>query len=165
MAWELTWPLAVADLAMVLLLHGVLDVQGETADSIWALASFFTVAPWVVRRGLRLQYGKWRIAPRLSYQQSLKVMWLLMWRALVMSLAALLIVSLILRAVGVGTQAVGEQGPLANNLGLSILDAVSSLAFYPFLIPSMLRKRYQGFHLEVIEEAAAPARWRAGKKL
>lgn len=153
MAWELTWPMALLDLAVVVLLHGMLDVAGETGDSIWAVASFFTVSPWVVRRALRLQYGRHRIKPVLSYQQSLKVMWLLMWRTLVLSLAALLVVSLFLRGVGISSRAIGEQGPLVNNLGLSAMDAISSLVFSPFLVPAMLRKRYRGFHLEVVENA------------
>ena len=153
MAWELTWPLALADLAVVVIVHGVFNAQGETADSIWAVGSFFTVAPWVVRRALRLKYGPWRIEPALTYQQSLKVMWLLMWRTLVLSLAALLVLSLILRVLGVNTQALGEQSPLPNNLGLSLADALSSLLCSPFLIPGMLRKRYRGFHLQLVQEA------------
>ena len=151
MAWELTWPAALIDLAVVVLIHGLFEAQSETPDSLWALASFFTVAPWVVRRALRIQYERWKIEPRLTYQQSLKVMWLLMWRSLVLSLAALLVVSLILRLLGVSTHAVEEQGPLVNNVGLSLADALSSLIFSPFLIPGMLRKRYRGFHLEVVE--------------
>ena len=54
MAWELTWPMALIDLTVVVFLHGFLDVQGESADSIWAVAAFFAVSPWVVRRGLNL---------------------------------------------------------------------------------------------------------------
>jgi hypothetical protein len=157
MAWELTWPMALIDLAVVWVLHGMLDVAGETADSIWAVASFFTVSPWVVRRALHLKYGRWRVAPKLSYQHSLKVMWLLMWRTLVLSLAALLVVSLVLRAIGIGPQAFSEQSPLVNNLGLSAADALSTLVFSPLLIPAMLRKRYRGFRLELVEEVEPPA--------
>ena len=87
MAWELTWPMALIDLTVVILLHGFFEVQGESADSIWAVAGFFGVSPWVVRRALNLKYGTWRILPKLSYQQSLKVMWLLGWRTLALSLA------------------------------------------------------------------------------
>lgn len=152
MAWELTWPMALIDLTVVVLLHGVLNVQGESADSLWAVAGFFGVSPWVVRRGLDLKYGDWRVRPKLSYQQSLKVMWLLSWRALVLSLAALVPISLALRALHVNLN-IDAQGPLANNLGLSAIDFVSSLAFYPFLIAGMLRKQYRGFHLELAEEA------------
>jgi hypothetical protein len=157
MAWELTWPMALIDLAVVWVLHGMLDVAGETADSIWAVASFFTVSPWVVRRALHLKYGRWRVTPKLSYQHSLKVMWLLMWRTLALSLAALLVVSLFLRAIGIGPQAFPEQSPLVNNLGLSAADAFSTLVFSPFLIPAMLRKRYRGFRLELVEEVEPTA--------
>src|SRR5271155_3223695 len=99
MAWELTWPMALIDLAVVLAVHGLLESGGETWDSIWAVGSFFTLAPWVVRRALRMTYGGWRIAPRLTYQQSLKVMWLLAWRTLALSLVALLAFSLIFSLV------------------------------------------------------------------
>ena len=99
MAWELTWPMALIDLTVVILLHGFLEVQGESADSIWAVIGFFGVSPWVVRRALNLKYGTCDILPKLSYQQSLKVMWLLGWRTLALSLAALVPVSLVLRAL------------------------------------------------------------------
>lgn len=159
MAWELTWPLALIDFAMVILIHGVLDVQGETLDSIWAVATFFVVSPWVVRRALAQQYGTWRVivvrrgteAPRLSYQESLKVMWLLAWRTLVLSLAALLVISGIVRLAGGYTLYFSTPDPLVNALGLSAIDAVSSLMFSPFLIPGMLRKRYRNVHLELRE--------------
>jgi hypothetical protein len=149
MAWELTWPLAVIDVAVVVILHGLFESGGETWDSVWAVGSFFTVAPWVVRRALRLKYGRWRVLPRLTYEQSLKVMWLLAWRTLALSLVGLLAVSLILKATGAGSIHVGEQSPLMNNLGLSGVDAVSSLICTPFLIPGMLAKRYRGFRLEL----------------
>jgi len=165
MAWEMTWPLALIDIAVVVFVHGLLEVEGETADSLWAFASFFTVAPWAVRRALRMKYGPWRIAPSLTYQQSLKVMWLLMWRSLVLSLAALLVVSLFLRAVGIGSHALAEQGPLVNNLGLTAADSISSILFFPFLIPGMLRKRYRGFHLEVIVDSGPPPRTATRQKL
>lgn len=164
-AWELTWPLALIDAAVVVLLHGMLDVQGETWDSVWAFASFLGVAPFVVRRALRLKYGSLRIEPVLTYQQSLKVMWLLMWRTLVLSIAALLAVSLILRAIGVGAHAFEEQSPLVNNLGLSVADAVSSLVFSPLLIPAMLRKKYRGFRLEIVEDAPPAKRHGPNQKL
>jgi hypothetical protein len=152
MAWELTWPMALIDLGVVILLHGFLAVEGESADSVWAVLAFFGVSPWVVRRGLNLKYGRLRVQPKLSYQQSLKVMWLLGWRTLALSLAALVPVSLILRALHLDAN-LSAENPLVNNVGLSLADAVSSLVFYPFLVSAMLRKRYRGFRLELVEEA------------
>jgi hypothetical protein len=124
---------------VVILLHGFLEVQGESADSVWAVVAFFGVSPWVVRRGLNLKYGRLRVQPKLSYQRSLKVMWLLGWRTLALSLAALVPVSLILRALHLDANLAGEN-PLINNVGLSLADAGSSLLFYPFLVTAMLRK-------------------------
>lgn len=163
MAWELTWPMALIDLTVVILLHGFLDVQGESADSIWAVIGFFGVSPWVVRRALNLKYGTWNILPKLSYQRSLKVMWLLGWRTLALSLAALVPISLVLRALHLDGN-LGRENPLIDNVGLSLVDAASSLAFYPFLVTAMLRKRYRGFRLELVEEPVVVTRPEARKK-
>jgi len=157
MAWEMTWPLAALDIGVVTLIHGVLDAQGETLDSIWAVVGFFVVSPWVVRRALARRYGNHQVAattregggrPRLAYQQSLKVMWLLVWRSTAMALAALLVVSALLHFAGVAARDLPAQGPLVNALGLSAVDALTSLVFFPFLIPGMLRKKYRDFNLE-----------------
>lgn len=163
MAWELTWPLALIDLVVVIVLHGIFNVQGESADSVWAVAGFFGVSPWVVRRALNRKYGNLRVRPKLSYQQSLKVMWLLGWRTLALSLAALVPVSLALRALHLEANITGEN-PLMNNVGLSLADAISSLLFYPFLVTAMLRKRYRGFRLELTEELAPAPRPQVKKK-
>ena len=158
MAWELTWPVAVIDAAVVFLIHGFFEASGESWDSIWVLASFFTVSPWVVRRALRREYCGFRVmvvrpnavAETLSYQESLKVMWLLAWRTLVLTLAAFLVLSLVLsRFKGDLSQNISSRSPLVNSLGLSAGDALGSLLFSPILITGMLRKRYRGFHLEV----------------
>jgi hypothetical protein len=61
MAWELTWPLTLIDLVVVVLIHGVLIVEGEALDSIWAVAAFFVVSPWVVRRALARAYEPARV--------------------------------------------------------------------------------------------------------
>lgn len=164
MAWELTWPMALIDLTVVFVLHAMLDVQGESADSIWAVIAFFGISPWVVRRALNLQYGPYRVRPRLTYQQSLKVMWLLAWRTLVLSLAALVPVSLLLRALHFEAN-LSSENPLMNNVGLSLFDAVSGLVFYPFLITAMLGKKYRGFRLELVEETSTAGTKRARKKL
>jgi len=157
MAWELTWPLTLIDLVVVVLIHGVLIVEGEALDSIWAVAAFFVVSPWVVRRALARAYGPARVVvirggeeqAKLSYQESLKVMWLLAWRALPLMLAALLVISLALRVAGIKGSYFSIDDPLENALGLSTIDALSSLLFSPFLIPGMMRKRYRGFHLDL----------------
>lgn len=157
MAWELTWPLAVIDIAFVFVIHGWFETEGETWDSIWALASFFTVSPWVIRRALRREYGGRTVTvvradsvgDTLDYQESLKVMWLLAWRTLALSLAGLLVVSLVLKLLGIPSHSFTTESPLANNLGLSLADVVSSLLFVPFLIPGMLKKRFRSFHLDL----------------
>jgi hypothetical protein len=157
MAWEMTWPLAALDFAVILIIHGVLETQTETLDSVWAVVGFFAVSPWVIRRALARRYGNTRIVavsnaediPRLTYQQSLKVMWLLAWRSTVLALAALLAISALLSVAGVHSRDLPAQGPLVNALGLSLIDALTSIVFFPFLIPGMVRKKYRDFHLEL----------------
>jgi hypothetical protein len=158
LAWELTWPLALLDLAMVVLIHGALDAQGEVLDTVWALIAFFVVSPLVVRRALEYRYASWRIftvtrggdKTRPTYQQSFKVMWLLSWRTIPLGLAALLVVSALFRVTGVSLpRGSSLDDPLVNAFGLSLITTISSLVLYPLLIPGMLKKRYRGFHLEV----------------
>jgi hypothetical protein len=158
LAWEMTWPLALLDLAIVVLIHGAFDVQGEVFDTVWALIAFFGVGPWVVRRALEHRYADWHVvavargveAGRLNYQQSLKVMWLLAWRTIPVALLALLAVSALFRATGASLpHNAALDDPLVNQFGLSLIDTISSLVLYPLLIPGMLKKRYKGFHLEV----------------
>jgi hypothetical protein len=166
LAWELTWPFALIDLSVVLLLHGVLAVSGETGDAIWAVASFFLVSPWVIRRALRREYGGSRIVVLrggavsfgLGYQESLKVMWLLAWRSLVLALAALLAISLALRVTGLNSYRFSTQDPVTNSLGLSLVEDGADLVLFPFLIPGMLRKRYRGFRLELQAPEPKPLR-------
>jgi hypothetical protein len=152
LTWELTWPLALLDLAAAVLIHGALDAKGESLDLLWAVASFFGIGPWIVRRAfLREKIVAMRNgveSARLSYQQSFKAMWLLTWRTLPLAFAVLLIVSLIFRLTGVSLPSVSAQDPLMNAFGLSVIDALGSLVLYPLLIPGMLKKRYRGFHLE-----------------
>jgi hypothetical protein len=145
LSWELTWPLALMDLMVVIVVHGVLDMQGETLDSIWAVVAFFIASPWVIRRAFRNQIET-ETGP-LKYQESLKVMWLLAWRSTVLMLLAVVALSGLLRLTGQTATELAPQGPLGNALGLSAVDAIVSLAFTPFLIPGMLRKRYRGFRL------------------
>src|SRR5438132_4873105 len=99
------------DLAVVLVIRGLLDAKDETPDSVWAVVAFFVASPWVIRRAFRRVYEGSRIEVArgenpspLRYQESLKVMWLLAWRSLVLGLGALLVVSLALRVLGVSAR-------------------------------------------------------------
>jgi len=154
LAWELTWPLALMDLLVMLFIHGLLDAQGQTLDSIWAVVVFFAASPWVIRRAFRRDYSGHHIeathgqeSSPLVYQERLKVMWLLAWRSTVLMLLAVLALSGLFKLAGGSALDLAPQGPLANALGLTGVDAIVSLAFTPFLVPGMLRKKYRGFRL------------------
>lgn len=167
LTWELTWPFALMDLAMVVVLHGMIEVQGEAADSVWAVIAFFAVSPWVVRRALARNYGAERVAVlhkseernRLTYQESLAVMWLIAWRSTILSLLALLLISVAIRFTFPNAiRDAGTLDPYGNALGLSAVDTVTSLVFTPLLIPGMLRKKFRGFHLGVRPAPVTPRR-------
>jgi hypothetical protein len=162
MSWELTWPLALMDAAVMVVIHGMIEARGETLDSIWAVVAFFVASPWVVQRALARRYGSWNIVMtrggeerRMGYQESFKVMWLLAWRTLPLALLAALAISGLLHLLRIPTTAIDTQDPLVNALGLSVVDSVASLVLSPFLIPGMLRKKYRGFRLE-LKEFVAP---------
>jgi len=74
-------------------------------------------------------------------------MWLLAWRSMVLGLVALLVMSLALRVAGIGARRIAVDSPLGNALGLSAVDALTSLLFTPLLVGVMLRKKYRGFRL------------------
>ena len=149
LTWELTWPLASLDLIAVFLIRVVADSRDESLTAIWAVIAFFCVGPLVVRRALARRYGGLEIHPRLTWQQSLKVMWLLGWRSETLSLVAIVVFSGLLKLAPGLRATVTTTDPFWNDIGLSLADTVTSLLFYPLLIPAMLRKRYRGFHLEV----------------
>ena len=164
MSWELTWPLALLDAAVVVVIHGVIEARSETLDSIWAVAAFFLASPWVVQRALARRYGARNVVvrtrdeerPRLNYTESFKVMWLLAWRTLPLALLAALAISGLLRLLRVPITVIDTQDPLANALGLSVVDSVAGLVLTPLLIPGMLRKKYRGFRLELKEFIPPP---------
>ena len=170
MSWELTWPLALLDAAVVVLIHGVIEARGEALDSSWAVVDFFIASPWIVRRALARRYGVWNIIvkrrgeehPRLNYQESLKVMWLLSWRILPLALLAALAISAILRLLRIPTSVIDPQDPLANALGLSVVFSLASLVLTPLLIYGMLHKHYRGFRLELKE--FIPPRYVSGRE-
>lgn len=149
----MTWPLALIDLIAVFVIHAVVEARDEKLDALWAVVSLLVVGPYVVRSALAQRYSGYEISPPVTWQQSLKVMWLLAWRSEVLGLAAIMLVSSLLSLAPAWRASVTTTDPLVNNIGLSLVDAVSNLLFYPLLIPAMLCKRYRGFHLSVRKAA------------
>lgn len=172
--WELVWPGTLIDATRALLLF-LLGIESTSLDSIYLLIAFFVVEPWVVRRALRLKYpglhfnitGEEDSEPRpMSYQESLKVVWLLTWRSTLLLLAAAVPFSFLVGKVLhlPLTEWFHASSRLANALGLTMVDLVTGLAFFPLLIPAMLRKEYRGFRIAAIRPARTSAKVRAGKR-
>jgi hypothetical protein len=157
-AWQIIWPLAALDFGWAVLLYLVIAKNESNLDSVYRLASFFLLAPWVVRRAFAFPYSGFRLevlregAPsRLDYQDSLKVMWLLSWRTAILTLAALVPLSLLLSAITDKPLAESARSlastPFTNALALTVADLGSSFLLLPLVIPGMLRKQYRGFTL------------------
>jgi hypothetical protein len=171
-AWQLIWPSALIELGWAVF-QIVAGVQSTGVDSLYYVASFFLIGPWLVRRAIRLGYPDFSLvvvgdddrAHGMTYQESLKVFWLLGWRTAILMIAALIPLSLLVGALVKVSLAdwVRSFGfsKVGNNLGLAAVDFLAGLALFPLLIPTMLRKQYRGFHLEVRRETrrvkASPA--------
>jgi hypothetical protein len=160
-AWELVWPGAAIEAGWAVFQFGS-GVQSSTVETIYLMAGFFLISPWIIRRAVRVPYPGFRfltvndpegIVRPMAYGQSMRVFWLLGWRTLALSILALIPVSLVagnllgLPLAGIGEALSGSR--IANSLGLAAVDVVTTFAFFPLLFPGLLRKRFRGFHLQV----------------
>ena len=136
------------------------------AEAFHIVAAFFVIAPWTCRRALGLTYPTFRIltygygskTPRaIRFLEAFKVAWLLGWRSGVLSIGLLLATSLVftqaktLFGMAFGDRMSGGGASPWNALILTGLDVVSNMALIPLLIPSMLKKKYHGFHIERVD--------------
>ena len=168
--WELLWPALLIDLAWALFSF-LADFGSSGPESVYHVAAFFLLIPWVVRRAIRHPYPGFRFVvlwdgddePHpMTYQESLKVMWLLNWRVAALTLISLAPISFLLGVVlylpltewfkfAAGTK-------LGNSLGLTALDLITGFAFFPFLIPGMLKKQYRGFRVAMKRPQLKPVK-------
>src|SRR5258708_28798240 len=151
-----------------------------TAEAIHMVVAFFVIAPWACRRALALTspsfhiltfgYGS-KTPKRISYLESFKVAWLLGWRSGVLGILLLLAISMVftqaktLFGIAFSDRISGGGASASNALILTCLDFISNMLLIPLLVPSMLKKKYHGFHLErtgsqtvIVETAKSPSR-------
>jgi hypothetical protein len=154
LAWELVWPLFLFDLGAALFIYAVLGRERQDLESVYVVVSILVVAPWVVRRALRRQFPSFQIVcikdateSYLTWQDSLRVFWLLAWRSMAAGLALLIPLSLLLNTLDWKPR-LANSSRLLDVAGLSVLDLISGLVLFPALIPGMLRKKYATFELE-----------------
>jgi len=160
LTWSMTWPLLALDVLWTIVLHAAIEGDTRSAESAFAVVAFLVLGPIITRRAVQRGTREHAIAvlksgqeARMSIADGLSVYWLLGWRSLVLMLLALLPLSLLLKLVvpvGVNdwVRALASS-PTYNALGLTAVDGVTNMAFVPFLIPSMLRKKYSNFTLEL----------------
>ncbi len=162
LTWSMTWPLLLVDALAGLLVHGALKGEASAAETIFQVLSFFVLGPLILRRALRQGTQQHFVVAAagnpgadvdLGIGDAFSIFWLLGWRSLILALLALVPLSLLLKSiVPAGFNAWVREvaaSPAANALGLTIVDGIMNMAFVPFLIPGMLRKRYKRFSLEL----------------
>lgn len=173
MAWQVTWPTIAVDFAWAMLVHGLLEVEGQGPMLVHEFFSLFVVAPFLVRRMVALQYPGFRIKTlfadgegRMGYSESFKVMWLLSWRTTVAAIFLLLpVVAAFLKVTGLDVQSLAPSAgsEALNQIGLSLVLNSASFVLMPLIIPGMFTKRYQGFRV-LPERASAAATVPVGKR-
>ena len=176
--WQYVWPMTAIELAWSCFSYLTYTETWYTAaEAIHMVLAFFVIAPWACRRALALKYPSFKILTfgygsttpkRISYLESFKVAWLLGWRSGVLGILLLLAISMVftqaktLFGMAFSDRVSGGGASALNALILTGLDFASNMILIPLLIPSMLKKKYHGFHLERTENqpasAAAPAR-------
>jgi hypothetical protein len=158
LTWSFTWPLLLVDVAWAVALFAAGESDNTNLEIGSELFAFFVVSPLVVRwvvsqpqRGYRFQLTHAADPHKPTYQESFKMMWLLNWRLLALMLASLGPLSLLLRQLPQLTVVLKPviASPFFNKIGLTAVDLLASLALMPFLIPGMIRKRYQGFRVQI----------------
>lgn len=172
MAWQVTWPTIAVDTAWAVLVHGLLQIEGQAPLLFHEFFSLFLVAPFLVRRMVGLKYPEFRIKTlfadgegRMGYTESFKVMWLLSWRTTVLAMFLLLpVVAVVVKITGINLQSLAPSGgsELVNQIGLSLVLNSASFVLMPLVIPGMFAKRYQGFR--VLPERAVAAAISPGKR-
>jgi hypothetical protein len=178
--WQYVWPMTAIELGwscFSALVYG--ESWYAAAEAIHMVAAFFVIAPWACRRALAHTYPNFRIltfgygstTPKLiSYLESFKVAWLLGWRSGVLGILLLLAISMVftqaktLFGMAFSDRVSGGGASASNALILSGLDFASNMILIPLLIPSMLKKKYHGFHLERSENQPVPVAAPARKK-
>ena len=160
LAWEMVWPATAIDAAWEIFAW-VAGIDSKLAFAVSALSGFFVVETWVVRRAIRHAYGSFSLSVgedvddpphRMTYQESLSVVWLLTWRVTVLSIAALLVTSLVCKVLSIPLAqwfSFASGSPLGNALGITAVDFITGLAFFPLLIRGMIRKEYRAFRIRI----------------
>ncbi len=169
LAWEMVWPATAIDAAWEILAW-MAGIDSKLAFAVSALGGFFIVETWVVRRAVRHSYASFSLSVgedvddpphRMTYQESLSVVWLLTWRVTVLSLAALLVTSLVCKILNIPLTewfSFASGSRLGDALGITAVDFITGLAFFPLLIPGMIRKEYRAFRIRIERpKTAAPA--------
>jgi len=159
LTWQLVWPTVAAQFAWGFTVYVMLGVTSQNAELVFFVPYLLVIAPWLVRRMMRLRYAGFRlktlvdgVESPMAFTESFKVMWLLNWRTSVLILGLLLVVSFFGQFLSVQLSSLvptAQQAPFVNSMGVSLLENAAAMILMPLVIPGMLRKRYQGFRVAV----------------
>jgi hypothetical protein len=161
LAWALTWPGALFDLAYQLLRAqlGLPAAKAAGIDLVVAILGFFLFYTWVVRRAVRLNFPGFRLwvmrgdggsgTREMSYAESLSVHWLIYWRSLMILLPIHLFFAVLLRGTGLYDRF------LWSIPGWLCCAAAGLAILYFWLAGAAVGKRYSAFWLRLERVAAA----------
>lgn len=171
-AWALTWPALAFNLLLWLLVtvgadRRYLDEQlTESINFIWSVLFLFLIAPWIIRRTVRLNFPDFHLVAihrpgggetrAISYRESLSIAWLLNWRCSAVVLVLFGAIFLALWALR-GAPPARFQLPGMSIAGftgfieLVVGNLLGLLLFYLWLVSAAIRKTYSGFVLQLRE--------------
>ncbi len=166
-AWALAWTCFLFDLLLWLVTMGALRryLDEELAESIYIICSvlsFFLIAPWIVRRTVRLNFPDFHLVAvrrpgggetrAISYRESLSVAWLLTWRSgAVVGLVLFGAIFLALWALRGAPPAFSQLPGRSGFIELVVGNLLVLLLFYLWLVSAAIRKTYSGFVLQLRE--------------
>ncbi|MDX1978760.1 MAG: hypothetical protein SFV51_00725 [Bryobacteraceae bacterium] len=166
LAWRLAWRIALIDVAVLSVAFLFLGTRLNDVFVAYSLIATLVVYPFVVRQVIPRRYEQFRVRvlsdgeeTEMDYTQSFKVAWLLGWRSELLVYALLLVISPLAQLLPFQLSSLvpkAQEAPWTNVVGLSLLMNLAGLILWPLVMPGMLSKRYNGFHLAVDRNRTAP---------
>jgi hypothetical protein len=157
LAWQLTWPAVVFDVFWSFVVHVLFDIRTSGVELLYLIPYLLLVAPCLVRRMVRRPYQGFRLKTlyaggegQMGFTESFKVMWLLSWRASVLMLGLLLVVSFFGQFIEMDLASLApssSESPFLSQAGVSVVENGAALLLLPLVFPGMFAKRFQGFRV------------------
>jgi hypothetical protein len=165
--WFIAWTSFLWDAVLWLVMLGLRRyLNDSTARSVYGAGGIFiflVIAPWIARLAVQKSFAGFHlVAVRtkdgvetrvLSYIESLSVIWLMLWRLVIVG-NIVVIGSWLLLRIQLGPFSTADEGEpgLRGFIELLIDNAVVLPLLYFWLVPAALRKRYSRFSFKVLPD-------------